>query len=257
VTKTGSASGRKVDDPETIVENSIHGQRMLVSGFKGDPRCDEAMWEEARNPNQVAISLSGEPTLYPYLSDLIGLYRRRGMTVFVVTNGTRPDLLEDLDELPTQLYVSVDAPDHETFRSLCRPMGDSRARWDSLQRTLELFPSLDTRKVVRHTLLGDGRDGEGDPASLALAGRGNMGNVDGFADLVKKADPDFVEPKGYVFVGSSRMRLNIGYMPQPGSVRGFAEELAEKLGYTVEDEMPASRAVLLSSGRISPAIRDA
>jgi tRNA wybutosine-synthesizing protein 1 len=229
--RMGAGPGRRtVDMPEEIVERSFEAQRQLVSGFKGDPRCDEAMWEEARNPDQVAISLSGEPTLYPHLSELIRLYKRRGMTVFLVTNGTVPEALEGLDELPTQLYVSVDAPDLRTFKELCRPIGDVRARWDALMRTLELFPSLGTRTVVRHTLL------EG----------ANMGDPAGFAKLDRVAESDFIEPKGYVFVGSSRMRLNIGYMPSHESVRSFGERLASDVGYQLADEMPPSRVVLLS-----------
>lgn len=220
---------RKVDDPETIVEGSLKAQKSLVSGFKGDPRCDEAMWEEAREPNQVAISLSGEPTLYPYLSDLIGIYKRRGMTTFVVTNGTMPGALAELDELPSQLYVSVDAQDYDTFRELCRPMGEPHARWDALMETLELFPSLTTRKVVRHTLLQGA----------------NMDDPAGFAKLDRVADPDFVEPKGYVFVGASRMRLTIDYMPPHEAVRSLGEAIAGDLGYELVDEMPASRVVLL------------
>lgn len=229
----GEGPGRKVDDPETIVERSIEGQRALVSGFKGDPRCDEAMWEESRNPDQVAISLSGEPTLYPHLSDLIGLYKRRGMTVFLVTNGTRPDALAGLDELPSQLYVSVDAPDFETYRDLCRPMGDARAGWDALMETLDTFPSLDTRKVVRHTLVqGHNMDDPSHPAA--------------YAELDERADPDFIEPKGYVFVGGSRMRLNIGCMPSHETVRAFGEALAARTGYELADEMKDSRVVLLA-----------
>ena len=59
------------DEPEKIVERSIEAQKKLVSGFRGDDRCSEDMWKEAREPNQVAISLAGEPSMYPYLGDLI------------------------------------------------------------------------------------------------------------------------------------------------------------------------------------------
>ncbi|MFW6305568.1 MAG: 4-demethylwyosine synthase TYW1, partial [Candidatus Saliniplasma sp.] len=45
------------DEPKKIVENSIQAQKELVSGFKGDERCSKDMWDEAREPNQVAISL--------------------------------------------------------------------------------------------------------------------------------------------------------------------------------------------------------
>ena len=62
-----------IDDPKFILENLIEGQRRLITGFKGDDRCDQKKWTEANDPNMVACSLSGEPTLYPYLSDFYGL----------------------------------------------------------------------------------------------------------------------------------------------------------------------------------------
>ncbi len=77
------------DEPKKIVEESLKAQKELVSGFGGEKRCSKEMWEEARNPNQVAISLAGEPTMYPHLGGLIREYEKRGMTTFLVTNGTR------------------------------------------------------------------------------------------------------------------------------------------------------------------------
>ncbi|MEF8832505.1 MAG: 4-demethylwyosine synthase TYW1, partial [Candidatus Thermoplasmatota archaeon] len=87
------------DDPEKIVERSLEAQKELVSGFGGEERCSKEMWEEAREPNQVAISLAGEPTMYPHLGELIREYEKRDMTTFLVTNGTRPNMLENLDAL--------------------------------------------------------------------------------------------------------------------------------------------------------------
>lgn len=54
-------------EPKDMLDQLIARQRKLISGFKGDPRCDPQMFEEAMNPNQVACSLAGEPTEYPYL----------------------------------------------------------------------------------------------------------------------------------------------------------------------------------------------
>ncbi len=169
----------KWQDPETVLDTCIEGQRQLVTGFKGDPRCSPAMWEEARNPRQVAISLAGEPTIYPYLGDFIELCHRRGMTTFLVTNGTFPKVLEQLSELPTQLYVTVAAPNQDIYRKLCVPRIDDG--WERLMETLELLPSLNTRTVIRHTLVKDW----------------NLGWEKDYAALDRIADPTFVEPKGF------------------------------------------------------------
>jgi tRNA wybutosine-synthesizing protein 1 len=217
-----------IDDPEEIIDKSIEAQRVLLSGFGGLDIVDKRRFEEARNPNQVAISLSGEPTIYPKLSGLIEGFHKRGATTFLVSNGTLPDRLKALDTLPTQLYVSVVAPDEGTYLRVCDPI--SASSWNRIQETLELFPSLDTRKVVRITLV-----------------KGlNMSDAKGYAKLIGKAEPDYVEVKAYMFIGGSRKRLTLGNMPSPDEVRAFSEELATELGYFVKDEKRDSRVVLLS-----------
>ncbi|MCD6461215.1 MAG: 4-demethylwyosine synthase TYW1, partial [Thermoplasmata archaeon] len=73
------------DDPKALLDGSIEAQRKLISGFGGDPRVSREMYEEAKNPNQIAISLSGEPTLYERLGEFIEEAKRRNMTTFVVS----------------------------------------------------------------------------------------------------------------------------------------------------------------------------
>lgn len=233
-----SPSFKETDEPEDILDGAIEAQRLLVSGFKGDERCSEKLWEEARNPNQVAISLSGEPTFYPKLGEFIDVCRKRGMTTFLVTNGTTPKVLEKLDPLPTQLYVTVAAPNREVFERLCVPT--SGKAWDRLNETLDLLPSLDTRTVIRHTLV----DGW------------NLGYEEEYAKLDERARPMFVEPKGYVFVGYSRKRMNLSNMPSHEKVRDFSLKLGGMLGYDLLHEMKESRVVLLGKDRNDMRIRE-
>ncbi len=228
------------DDPAEILDQAISAQRKLITGFKGDERCNQTYWREANEPNQVAISLSGEPTLYPRLSEFIELCKRRNMTTFLVTNGTRPDILETLDPLPTQLYVSVTAPNREIYKRLCVPMlefsnihnktpGKPKSGWEAIQETLELLPSLSTRTVIRHTLVSDW----------------NLGWEKEYAKLDEKAEPMFIEPKSYVFVGYSRQRMTIKNMVKHEKIRAFSEKLGAELGYELVDERADSRVVLL------------
>lgn len=217
------SSVAKWQEPEVVLDSCIESQRKLVTGFKGDPRCSKQMWDESREPIQVAISLAGEPTMYPYLSDFIELCHRRGMTTFLVTNGTFPKVLEEMDELPTQLYVTVAAPNEEVYKRICVPRIPDG--WQRLLQTLELFPSLSTRKVVRHTLVKDH----------------NMGWEKEYAKLDAMADPMFIEPKGYVFVGGSRTRMTMDNMPAHKDVVEFGNRLGRELGYEVLREKPDSR----------------
>lgn len=216
------------DDPEEILEKAILAQQKLISGFKGDERCDQDLWKEANEPNQVAISLAGEPTLYKHLGEFIALCKKRNMTTFLVTNGTLPKVLENLDPLPDQLYVTVAAPNEDIYKRLCVPF--IKNGWQQLQKTLELLPSLDTRTVIRHTLVKEW----------------NMVDIPGYARLDKLANPLFIEPKAYVFVGSSRLRMTIGNMPSYDEVEAFSRELATELGYHFADSQKPSRVCLLS-----------
>ena len=65
-------------------------------------------------PTMMTMSLTGEPTLYPRVSDLNVEAKNRGMITFLVTNGTMPKVLKNIDPLPFQLYVSVSAADKNT-----------------------------------------------------------------------------------------------------------------------------------------------
>ena len=214
-------------EPKEMLDALIEHQRSLIWGFKGDPRCDPKMFEEARNPNQVAISLAGEPITYPYMSEFLEECHRRHMSTFIVTNGTYPERLAALDVLPMQLYVTVAAPNKEIYKSVCRPkISDG---WEKLMQTLELLPSLDTRTVIRHTLV-----------------KGiNMGWEEDYGRLDRIADPTLVEPKGYVFVGGSRNRLSMACMPSFDEIKEFSANLGQHIGMEIIKERADSRVVLL------------
>lgn len=223
---------KKADDPKDILEGLIKAQQQLITGFKGDERCDMKKWEEANHPNMVACSLSGEPTLYPRLGEFFEECHQKDMTTFLVTNGTTPEVLENLDPLPKQLYISLVAPNKEIYKKLCNPI--IKNGWEKLNQTLDLLPSLDTRTVIRHTLVQ----------------KWNMNDsaIDSYAQLIKRAEPDFVEPKGFVLVGDSRKRLTLENMPTHNDIQSFAKKLGEKIGYDFINEKPKSRVTLLSSG---------
>ena len=82
----------KVDDPKEIVKNSVKAQKTLLSGFGGNEKADKEKLKQAQNPIHYAISLSGEPTLYPKLSELIKELKKENKSTFVVTNGMLPSL---------------------------------------------------------------------------------------------------------------------------------------------------------------------
>lgn len=212
------------DSPEEIVGSCLVAQRRLVSGYGGSEFMDKTRWREAFEPKHVAISLAGEPTLYPYLPELIDKFHKKGMTTFVVTNGTNPDVVGNLK--PTQLYISLNAPDRETYQKACAPLTDT---WENIKQSLETMRS-GTRTAVRITLT-----------------KGvNMISPDGYARIIELAEPDYVELKAYMHLGFSRNRLNRDSMPSHKEVLDFSEQVATALGYPIADESQNSRVVLLS-----------
>ncbi len=224
----------QVDDPEFILNESLDAQRALLSGYKGNPKVGLEKWMEANDVRHVAISLTGEPTMYTRLSEFLAACEDKGLTTFLVTNGTNPKVLADLDPLPTQLYVTVAAPNEAIYESLCAP--HSRHEWRHLMETLDLLPSLDTRRVIRHSLV----DGY------------NVGWEEEYAALDGRTEAEFIECKGYVWIGQSRERLTRGNMPSHERVRAFSARLAEAVGYDVRDEVEVSRVVLLTKPGVEP-----
>ena len=216
------------DDPEDIVEGCIQAQMKLLSGYKANPKANKEKYREALKPKHAAISLAGEPTLYPRLGDLIKSFHKRGFTTFLVSNGTIPEALAKLDQDPTQLYISACAPDKKTFYETCRPQISNA--WQRLNETLALLPSFKCPTVMR----------------ITLARHLNLKHPELYAKMIERAQPTYVEPKAYMHVGLSRLRLTYANTPSHEEIRDFAASLAGETGYNVLQESKKSRVVLLS-----------
>ena len=222
--------GKEPMEPAELLEGILRGQQRFISGYGGSSTTDPVRLVEAREPKHMAISLMGEPTLYPYLKEFIDLVSRRGMTSFLVSNATHPEVLAELR--PTQLYLSLNAPDEERYRRICNPTKDL---WPRILESLELLKEHRCRSVIRMTLV-----------------RGqNMVGLEDYARLIGDAEPDFVELKAYMHLGRSRTRLERTAMPQHSEILALADSLAGLLGYHLEADVPLSRVALLSRGRIS------
>jgi tRNA wybutosine-synthesizing protein 1 len=164
--------------------------------------------------------------MYPYLPELVEEFRRLGLSTFVVTNGTNPAMTGAIS--PSQLYMSLDAPDAATYRKICNPQVPRL--WDAINQSLDLLRDKQCRTAIRITLI-----------------KGlNMFDPQGYAALIARAKPDFVEVKAYMHLGFSRRRLARDAMPSHEEVEEFAAELASLLGYHLSDSSPVSRVVLLT-----------
>lgn len=221
--------------PNEIVKKAIEEQKQLLSGLGGiKERIDLKKFEEAQKPKHAAISLSGEPTLYPKIGELIGeFFKAKFSTVFLVTNGTLPQRLLNLEVMPTQLYLSLEAIDEKMHIKINRPIVQNT--WKNINESLNVLKSLNkkTRTCIRITAIKNW----------------NMENTaKEFASLIANAEPDFVEVKGYSWVGFSRHRLQEENMPSMKEVESFAKEINEFLNYKISDKHIDARVVLLEKG---------
>ena len=218
----------RVDEPKQIVDGCIREHIKLLMGYWGNSRADRTRLYEAKRPLHFAISLISEPCFYPRLPELINEIHNRGMTTFLVTNGTLPEMLERLiKNPPTQLYITLPAPNEQLYRQVCNPL--IKDGWSRIMRSLELLGQFSCRRTIRMTLV-----------------KGyNMVRPEQYAELLSRIKADFIELKAYMFVGYSQQRLSIGNMPEHEEILGFAKQIASHSQLKIIDQRPESRVVLM------------
>ena len=229
----------RVAEPEQIVSKLMEERRKLIMGHYGDARHEKKKLDESLLPAHYAISLSGEPTMYPKLPDLIKYLKTLTETksIFLVTNGQEPDMLQKLqdeDALPTQLYLSTNASDYESFLRINKPRYDDS--WERWNKTLDMLKDLNTRTVLGITLIRDYND--------------SREMISAFSKMLEQSSPHFVEIKSYMHIGRSTNRLDRENMLEMDEIRKFSEELAKKSHiFSIMDESFISRIVVLQNNK--------
>lgn len=214
-------------EPGSILDGLIQEHKKFLQGFKGNKEVNRKMFEEAMEPKHIAISLAGDATLYPKLPEFIDLVKKRKMTAFLVTNGMMPEMLKQLlTHQPTQLYITLPAPDKETYLKICNPSVSDG--WERLQESLKILNKF-KRSTVR----------------LTLAKGMNMHNPGGYAQMIALAKPKFVELKAAMPVGYAQYRMAYSAMPSHSDIKKFGEAIAKLIGMKIADEKENSRVVLL------------
>ncbi|CCC82639.1 4-demethylwyosine synthase TYW1 [Thermoproteus tenax] len=229
-----------VMEPEEVIRGVLKERERLLSGYWAH---DPERVKEALAPTHWAISLSGEPTLYPKLPELVKLIKSLPHTksVFIVTNGQHPEMLERLikeDALPTQLYLSMNAPNKELFYEINVPILNKEDAWERWLKSLELLAAMPTRTVVRITLI----------RSMNYDER----LIPQFAELLKRGNPHFIEVKSYMHLGYSTRRLSRNDMLTHQEVVEWAKRLRDELEragarYAYMDDDERSRIAVLQN----------
>jgi tRNA wybutosine-synthesizing protein 1 len=226
-----------VDEPDVIVQNLLHERRKLINGFYGNNKNEKKKLDESLLPTHYAISLSGEPTMYPKLPQLIRYLKTLKATksIFLVTNGQEPQMLDRLvneDALPTQLYLSTNAANRKTFYRINRPR--HKDAWERWWKSLRFLETVNTRTVLRMTMIREYND--------------NTKFIEELAEMMRQANPHFIELKSYMHVGMSTQRLEKNNMLEMSEIRNFASQLRDRMtDFSIMDESEISRVVVLQN----------
>src|ERR1044071_112347 len=188
-----------VDEPDMIINNLLEERRKLIVGHYGNKKCDNSK------------------------------------SIFLVTNGQEPEMLQRLvDEkaLPTQLYLSTNASNKKMYTMVNRPK--YKDAWERWQKSLELLSELDTRTVLRMTLIRNFND--------------STNSVNEFANLVKRGNPHFIEIKSYMHIGMSTQRLERSDMLEMHEIKDYSDLMCSCLdSFSIMDESEISRIVVLQN----------
>ncbi len=226
-----------VDDPKDIIDNLIKLRKELLMGYKGNPYIDKKLWEESLIPSHFSISLSGEPTLYPKLPEMIKYIRSLpfARSIFLATNGQEPEMLERLieeDALPTQLILTTTASNEEDYKKISVPL--YKDGWERWLRSAKLLRKMKTRTLMKIVLIKGLNDK----------------NLEEYAEIIEKANPRFVQVKAYMYLGYSQKYLKPENSPTHEYVKEFANKLLEYLpNFHFEEEVKVSRVVLLQNDK--------
>lgn len=201
----------KTDDPSFIVEEAIALHKQMINQMRGVPGVQPSRLLEAFKVQHCALSLVGEPIMYPRINDMLKELHTRGISSFLVTNAQFPEHIRSLDPV-TQLYVSVDAASKDALKAIDRPL--FKDFWDRFQSCLRELSLKRQRTVYRMTLVKDW----------------NMEQLDGYVDLICMGQPDFIEIKAMTYCGKSdASSLTMQNVPWHREVCEYAEAIIAKI----------------------------
>ena len=206
----------QVDPPEMIFAGVKEGHYKKIKMMKGVPGVRAERFAEAMRIRHCALSLVGEPIFYPHINEFTAMLHKEHISSFLVCNAQHPEQLAALKPV-TQLYVSIDASNKDALRKIDRPL--HRDFWERFCRCLDILRErrFRQRTVFRLTLVkGFNIDEE----------------AEGYAKLVERALPGFVEVKGVTYCGtstSSSAGLTMQNVPFYEEVCTFVEALAAAL----------------------------
>eukprot|EP00064_Thunnus_orientalis_P015344 superscaffoldBa00002831_g15396 len=146
-----------------------------VPGVKPD------RYEEGLAVKHCALSLVGEPIMYPEINAFVRLLHSHHISSFLVTNAQFPKEIRSLVPV-TQLYVSVDASTKDSLKKIDRPL--FKDFWPRFLDSLKALGEKRQRTVYR----------------LTLVKAWNVEEMQAYSELIAMGQPDFIEVKQYTVI---------------------------------------------------------
>lgn len=222
----------KFDPPEEILKAGLEGHYQMIKQFKGVPGVKLERMQEGMQVQHCALSLVGEPIMYPEINRFITLLHSQQISSFLVTNAQFPDAIRNLSPV-TQLYVSVDASTKESLKKIDRPLFQDF--WTRFLDCLKALSEKGQRTVYR----------------LTLVKAFNVEEVEAYARLVSIGKPDFIEVKGVTYCGTSKAsHLTMENVPWHEEVLNFVQRLTNEVeDYEIASEHEHSNCILIAHKR--------
>ncbi|XP_016393454.1 S-adenosyl-L-methionine-dependent tRNA 4-demethylwyosine synthase [Sinocyclocheilus rhinocerous] len=219
----------KMDPAEKIIQEAVENHRNMIRQFKGVPGVRPERFEEGLTVKHCALSLVGEPIMYPEINSFLRLLHQQNISSFLVTNAQFPEEIRSLVPV-TQLYVSVDASTKDSLKKIDRPL--FKDFWQRFLDSLRALGEKQQRTVYR----------------LTLVKAWNVDELKAYSDLIALGQPDFIEVKGVTYCGeSSASSLTMANVPWHEEVVYFVQQLANLLpDYEIACEHEHSNCLLLA-----------
>lgn len=226
----------QVDRPEMLIEKATENHRKMVKQLRGVPGVDPDRFKQASKIRHCALSLVGEPIIYPYINEFLGLLHKQEISSFLVTNAQFPDEMANLPPI-TQMYISVDASTKESLKAVDRPLFEDF--WERFLSSIDELSKKGQRTVFRLTLIKEW----------------NMDEISNYVDLILRGKPGFIEIKGVTYCGSSdASSLRMSNVPYHAEVVKFTQMVCDEVNkmngsplYEVASEHEHSCCVLLAN----------
>ncbi|CAB4059824.1 TYW1 [Lepeophtheirus salmonis] len=218
-----------MDPPDMILDGALENHYKMIKQMKGVPGVLPEKLAEGMDVQHCALSLVGEPIMYPEINQFVRLLHSKSISSFLVTNAQFPDAIASMDPC-TQLYVSIDASTKESLKKIDRPL--FKDFWERFIQSLKELSHKGQRTVYRLTLV-----------------KGfNVEELHDYAKLVALGRPDFIEIKGVTYCGTSKAStLTMENVPWHEEVVNFSQTFADMLeDYEISCEHEHSNCILVS-----------